>query len=155
MSSEEVSRPMVAFALSLVGGMISLIVGVWFFVLGLAIHPKYGAFIMQLGGYKIYQYQALGVGLWFLVAAVFVIVGSIMIDIRPEKHRKWGIITLVFSILGGGGVLGIIGGALAITWKPTPTPTPITSITRICPKCGHLLKEDAKFCPYCGNKLIA
>lgn len=93
--------------------------------------------------------------LWIIVAAIVVIVGSYMIHAHPERHRGWGIIILVFSILGGGGILGIIGGALAIAWKPTPTPAPITAITRICPKCGRVLKEDVRFCPYCGNELIS
>lgn len=92
--------------------------------------------------------------LWILVAAIVVIVGSYMIYAHPEKHREWGIIILVFSTLGGGAVLGTIGGAFSIAWKPAPTPKPITEITRICPKCGHVLKEDFKFCPHCGNELV-
>ncbi|MBK5134158.1 zinc-ribbon domain-containing protein, partial [Candidatus Bathyarchaeota archaeon] len=26
-------------------------------------------------------------------------------------------------------------------------------ITRVCPKCGQVLNEEAKFCPRCGKAL--
>ena len=28
-----------------------------------------------------------------------------------------------------------------------------TDITKVCPYCGRLFKEDPNFCPYCGEKL--
>jgi hypothetical protein len=54
-------------------------------------------------------------------------IGALMLNTRPTEHTAWGIIILVFSaisILGMGGflvgaILGIVGGALAISWKPT------------------------------------
>lgn len=27
------------------------------------------------------------------------------------------------------------------------------ALERRCPNCGNILKEDYKYCPYCGNKL--
>jgi hypothetical protein len=49
-----------------------------------------------------------------------------MLHIKPAKKKVWGILILVFSIpsvITGGGfiigfILGIIGGALAISGKP-------------------------------------
>jgi hypothetical protein len=50
---------------------------------------------------------------------------------KPQEHTTWGIVIAVFSVIsifggamGGFGiglVLGLIGGVLAITWKPTET----------------------------------
>jgi hypothetical protein len=49
-----------------------------------------------------------------------------MLRSRPESRKVWGIVTMVFSVpsvVTGGGfiigfMLGIIGGALAFSWKP-------------------------------------
>jgi len=99
---------------------------------------------------------------------ILVLVGAVMLYVNPEKSKTWGVIVLVFSIislffaLGGfivGMILGIIGGALGIAWKPSPplapavTPAAAQPITRVCPQCGRVLKEDVKFCPHCGKAL--
>ena len=50
-----------------------------------------------------------------------------MIYNQPAKATAWGALILAFSILslfgmGGfyfGAILGVVGGALAITWKPS------------------------------------
>jgi hypothetical protein len=91
-----------------------------------------------------------------------------MLYVNSEKSKTWGVIVLVFSIislffgLGGfivGMILGIIGGALGIVWKPSapsaPAVTPVATqpITRVCPQCGRVLSEDVKFCPHCGKAL--
>jgi hypothetical protein len=49
-----------------------------------------------------------------------------MLNARPQEHTAWGIIVLIFSIvsfigMGGfliGAILGIAGGALALSLKP-------------------------------------
>lgn len=63
---------------------------------------------------------------WFgLIAGIVVLVGAAMLYARPAQSRGWGLAILVASalnlFLGMGGLLasllGIIGGALAITTK--------------------------------------
>lgn len=69
-----------------------------------------------------------GLMLVSLVSGVLVIVGAAMISIHPSQSSMWGIVVLVFSIIsfvgmGGfviGAVLGIVGGVLALTWRPKP-----------------------------------
>jgi len=145
----ETQKPVAAFVLSLIGGIISLIASLVIFWIALvysSIPPWYR------GGMDVIFAVFGG---WLLVAAIVVIVGSITIYQHPEKCKNWGIIILVFSILGGGGILGIIGGVLAIVWKPTliPPPTVTPAIMRICPQCGRVLTHEVKFCPYCGKEL--
>jgi len=63
-----------------------------------------------------------------LVFGIIVIISALMLNRRPHEHTTWGILILVFSVLsafgsmmGGfsiGVLLGLIGGILAITWKP-------------------------------------
>lgn len=58
-----------------------------------------------------------------LICGIIVLVGALMINVRRNEQTTWGIIILVFSIasfigMGGyfiGAILGIIGGAIALT----------------------------------------
>ncbi|DAC72926.1 MAG TPA: hypothetical protein DSN98_02895 [Thermoplasmata archaeon] len=60
-----------------------------------------------------------------LIFGVLVLLGAILLRIRPAHKKAWGIMILVFSIpsiVTGGGfiigfILGIIGGALALSRK--------------------------------------
>jgi len=67
-----------------------------------------------------------GLSLLGLISGILVIVGAIMLNTRPAEHTTWGTVILVFSIIsllgmGGffiGAILGIVGGALALAWRP-------------------------------------
>ncbi|MFB3889726.1 MAG: zinc ribbon domain-containing protein [Candidatus Bathyarchaeia archaeon] len=77
---------------------------------------------------------------WIIVSSILVLVGGARINSHPESHIRWGIVILLFSIIGLGltvlfvplwtgflgipiTVLGIVGGILALAFKPS-TPTP-------------------------------
>lgn len=72
-----------------------------------------------------------------LTCGVLVLLGAIMLRSRPVNRKAWGIMTVVFSIpsvVTGGGfiigfILGIIGGVLAISWKPELQATKPAAIT--------------------------
>ena len=80
----------------------------------------------MMGGYGFPYGFMWGFSLVALVAGLIVIVGGIMLQTRPEEHMLWGILVLIFSIvsfvgMGGfmiGALLGIAGGALALSWRP-------------------------------------
>jgi len=64
-----------------------------------------------------------------LASGALVILGAVMLYNRPFEKDLWGAVIIAFSILGilggmGGFmiglVLGIVGGALALAWHPTP-----------------------------------
>ena len=65
-------------------------------------------------------------GIFGLVSGVIVLVSSVMLLTGPSQTRTWSVLILVFSVLsffgmGGfivGAVLGIVGGALVLKWKP-------------------------------------
>ena len=131
-------KPQVAFILSLIGGILMLLVGgvfsTWFMFGGLGMRGMMDGFGDMMGGFQ-GMMGSLGIPFGFmsgfflvgLVSGVLVMIGALMLNTRPTEHTAWGIIILVFSaisILGMGGfligaILGIIGGALAISWKPT------------------------------------
>ncbi|MGD0330392.1 MAG: DUF6114 domain-containing protein [Nitrososphaeria archaeon] len=107
-------------------------------------------------------------GLWGVVCGIIMIVGGTMMNGHPDQHNMWGTIVLVFPILSlaGGGliigfILGLIGGALSIAWRPQMveppqrfTPTQTTNL-RICTNCGNAVETNARFCPSCCKELHA
>ena len=65
-------------------------------------------------------------GIFGLVTGAIVLVSSVMLLTSSGDRRTWSVLILVFSMLsfvgmGGfvvGAVLGIVGGALVLRWKP-------------------------------------
>jgi hypothetical protein len=61
-----------------------------------------------------------------LTCGALILFGAIMLRIKPENKKAWGILITMFSIpsvITGGGfivgfILGIIGGVKAFRWKP-------------------------------------
>ncbi|MEM2270923.1 MAG: DUF6114 domain-containing protein, partial [Nitrososphaerota archaeon] len=64
-----------------------------------------------------------------LISGVVVLTASVMLQSRPAQAQTWGLLMLVFSVIGLlgmggfviGSVLGIIAGVLALTWRPSPS----------------------------------
>ncbi len=61
-----------------------------------------------------------------LISGLLVIISAIMLSNNPSRHLTWATLILVFSIIslfgmGGffvGALLGIIGGAFGLAWRP-------------------------------------
>lgn len=143
----EVQKPSAAFVLSLIGGIFILLgggamamFGSWIGKYGYGMMGGYGGWGGMMGyGYPGYGYgygmmNELGygfgiIGILGLIFGAVVIISAFMLNSKPEQHSTWGTMIVVFSVLsifgsamGGFGVgliLGLIGGILGITWKPT------------------------------------
>ena len=120
-------KPTAAMVLSLIGGI--------FVILG-------GAFIAFVGSLvSSFGYLANGgtnggtgvtiVGVVGVIMGMIMVVGGFMMYSKPSSAKMWGIIVLILSILswftavGGlviGFILGLIGGILAIMFKPSAAP---------------------------------
>jgi hypothetical protein len=100
----------------------------------------YGGYGGMMNGYGYYgMMRGLGIGFGFIggltvAFGIIVIVSALMLHGRPNQHTTWGILIIIFSAfstfgmmtgLGIGLILGIIGGILAIVWKP-----PLNAITK-------------------------
>jgi hypothetical protein len=111
-------KPTKAFTLSLIAGILILsnttLLGVatrWF----PGIIPTIPGTVNDTT--VLYRLTAVG-----LIFGVLVLLGAIMLHIKPVNRKAWGIVVAVFSIssvITGGGfiigfILGIIGGALAL-----------------------------------------
>jgi hypothetical protein len=112
-------KPTTAFVLSLIGGICVLAVGFASIVFGVR---AYFAYLGGLGD----AIPLFGVGILAASFGILMMFGGIRLNSRPQEHRKWGVVVLVFSILSwfvGAGefigfILGILGGVLGIEWKP-------------------------------------
>jgi hypothetical protein len=120
------------FVLSLVGGIL--------IIFGSALTPlMFGNFHSRVcgqgggmmcgmtGGMMSWWGSPAFMGGWFfsipLISGILVVLAAIMLNIRPQETTTWGIVVLIFSIIGFtgmslsilGGILGIIGGAIALS----------------------------------------
>ncbi len=125
MSSE--NRPTVAVILSLIGGILMLLSGAIFSIFGSTGFGMMGGYRGMMGSFGFPFSLMVGFSLIGLMSGILVIIGAVMLDTRPSDHTAWGIIVFVFSmvsLLGMGGffvgaILGIIGGAFALSWRPS------------------------------------
>lgn len=127
-------KPTTAYTLSLIGGLIIIVGGLFsFFCYGNS-GVLYG---MMSGTYSYMSGFWLALPLLSIASGVIVTIGAIMLNSRPRERMTWGIIVLAFAVasfvgMGGfliGALLSIIGGALAINWKP-PVETPTNESTQ-------------------------
>ena len=113
-----------AFALSLVSGILiifgSILMGLLFSNIQTWMDGMMGGGMM--GG----MIGTMMAGWFFaipLIAGILVIIGGVMMNIRPQETTLWGIVVLIFSVIGftgmglsiAGAIIGIIGGAMAIS----------------------------------------
>ena len=149
-------RPLTAFVLSLLGSMF-IIVGtvVGFVLFSSSPFPPTTDLTAILASVSV----ALG---------ILMLIMTMLLYLRPELHVAWGVtilvfasasITSVFSGYGGlglgvvGMVLGIVGGAIAIAWRPgmgIPGMGAHTGAYRVCLTCGRMAPFGYAFCPFCG-----
>ena len=101
-------------------------------------------------------FHVLGIGF-----GAVVLFGAFMLNSRPLQHATWGALVLIFAALspfgamGGfmiGMLAGLVGGAWAIAWKPSPAWPSVPAKVRFCPECGRSISLDARFCSYCGHE---
>ena len=132
------SKPVAAFALSLVAGVFILLgsVVMSMFALGVPGIMMGGTEGMQVGTGMTGSMMGGMMVPWMLgsvpvlaafgiASGIMVILGSVMLYTRSAENQLWGAIILAFSVvsilgsMGGllvGLVLGMLGGILALTW---------------------------------------
>lgn len=132
----EKERPTTAFILSLIGGIFILLGGGMISMIG---SYGFGGMMRGFSGYGGMMSPGFGMmggsgngfgflGIVGLIFGLIVIISAFMLNSKPEQHSTWGTLIVLFSVLsifgsamGGFGIgliLGLIGGVLAVTWKP-------------------------------------
>jgi len=129
-------KPVAPFILSLLGGILILLgafmMSMFAFVTGNMMGMT-GMMSGTMGGFSGVMAIMMGYSFAFtivgLISGGLVILGAVMLYSRPFEKDLWGAVVIAFSILGMLGgmggfmvglVLGIVGGALALVWNPTP-----------------------------------
>ena len=113
-------QPTVAFVLSLLAGLWMLAAG------GMMGGFGWGG---MMGGWMGDRVGIRGFGVWWpwfgIFAGIVVLVSAVMLYVKPEQRRSWGVVILVASALNFllgmmgflAGTLGVIGGVLALSTK--------------------------------------
>jgi RNA polymerase subunit RPABC4/transcription elongation factor Spt4 len=155
------AKPTAAYILSLLGSIIGIAASLFFIVLALTL-TQGSPYDFVSNGYYIF----FGLGIWCLATCVVIIYAATKLNAHPTEHSKWGAVILVFSIIGVGGLFGLIGGILALaytpqfavpsqqTLKPQFVPQQNLSpqlVTHVCSQCGQVTEANARFCPNCGS----
>ncbi len=119
--------PAAGFALLLIAGILELLVGIPMIFLG-TMFSFAASYASHIAGAVVGICFA-----WFLIMGILIILAAIWVHSGdPKKVHNGGILGLIASILGIGPffltlILGVIGGALALSWKPpqrAPIPPP-------------------------------
>ena len=135
-STQSNARPVTAYILSLIGGLIILLSGILASISYIAGNASLGWFGGMMGGVTSWQGMMGTFGLPYsymiafslisLVSGAIVTIGALMLNSRPMDHTAWGTVILAFSVIsfvgmGGfiiGAILGLAGGAYALSWRP-------------------------------------
>ena len=141
--------PGTAFGLSLAGGVLIFIAG-----LILAALASFAAAVTGNSG-------ILALGWLGSICGILIIALAVAFHSRPTFAKIGGALVIVFAIVsipftfGGfviGFILAIIGGILAIIWKPAPPPVPAPVPVHVAPQTHTIEREVVKVrCRYCGN----
>lgn len=125
--------------ISLVGGLIVLVfslVNLVYFGSGASTSGGFGSYMRGamdgyhnfMGSYASSTGFFTAVSVVSLVCGVIVVFSALVLRVHPQEHLMWGIVIVVFSAIsfvgmGGyfvGAAFGILGGTLALTYRPIP-----------------------------------
>ena len=98
-------KPTAAFVLSLIGGILWLL---------------FGLAVAAIGGLVTWFIGGIGAifGVYFIIMGLIVTIGAVMMYNTPSSAHTWGIVILILSIISAN-IFGLIGGILALIWKPS------------------------------------
>ena len=132
MTQQTTARPRTASILAIVAGSLMVAAAVILLIVGTYVIPNLNATMFpstqNLPTANVPHFVGSilqGIGLFGLISGVIVLVSGAMLGTNPNQRTLWGTLILVFSVLsifgtGGfivGAILGIVGGAKALTWK--------------------------------------
>ncbi len=149
---ERYERPSAAAALSILGGAFVVVSGGVIAATGLGAQSL--AFGADTGAF-------VAIGIIEVILGLLIVFFGVFVYASVRWHIGGGTVIVVLSAfalagLGGsllGGVLGVIGGVLAIVYTP-PEDRPAAARSlprRVCLHCGWMRDADARACPHCGH----
>jgi hypothetical protein len=170
MSNQVQNKPTAAYVLSLLGGIIGILLAIYYLYIWLNYYNLYSEYSSYYGdlGLGLFGFSGtvlLGIGIWTLIASLLIIVFAGKLNSNPMGHSKWGALILVFSILDAlsllGALLAFIGGILALVYKPIPISgqpmyqqpygQPQTYTSPPPPAYAQSQQPITRICPQCGR----
>lgn len=136
MNSENTeSRSSTAFALSLAAGILILFGSLFPLLLFAGFHgnPMNWMHGMGDGGMMRFGYSSWLMGGWYFyipaISGIIVLIGAVMLNKNSKNIQPWAILVIIFSVIGLlgmgfsilGGILGIIGGGIALSKRNNKT----------------------------------
>jgi hypothetical protein len=125
-----VEKPTVAFVLSLIGGILILVSGVVLIILSSFLSGRVGKIMLTESSYITLAGIAYPIAGLKIVLGILVMIGAVVLLKSASQRMAWSLIILIFSIIAMivsifppgpmgllGAILGILGGALALSWK--------------------------------------
>ncbi|HVH14961.1 MAG TPA: DUF6114 domain-containing protein [Candidatus Angelobacter sp.] len=136
-SRTSVEYPNISSILALVGGAMIVLVDIFLLVVSIVVlpHLNYTNFNSPRGYTGTPGALAAGfvgaTSVFGLICGIIVTMSAVLLRLKPSQRQTWGILVLVFSILGFfgfggfivGSILGIVGGIMTLRWKPPPPTT--------------------------------
>ena len=117
-------KPTAAFVLSLIGGIFILLGGAF-----IAAVAGILSGLFAMAGFGDFGLGLTMVGVLGILIGLIIIVGGVMMYMKPQQHVVWGVLVLIlalvsipFSVAGGfviGFILALIGGILGLVFKPS------------------------------------
>ena len=134
-SRTTVEYPNIPSILALIGGALIILFDIFLLTISIVIlpHLNYTNFTTPRGYTGSPGSLAAGfvgaIAVFGLICGIIVTMSAVLLRLKPNQRQTWGILVLVFSILGFfgfggfivGSVLGIVGGIMTLRWKPLPT----------------------------------
>src|SRR5207245_10509395 len=158
-------KPTAAMVLSLIGGLFVIFGGAALAFAGSII----GSF--NVTGAASASNTVLALGIVGVIMGIIMVVGGFMMYSKPTSAKMWGVIVLILAIIswvtaiGGffiGFLLGLIGGILVLTFKPSMAPgampppmmsssmpigsAPIGPVVMIVKNCDVIRSLGARLC---------
>ena len=124
-------RPVSAFVLSLLAGVLISVGGVVLVMLSAFLSARIGKIMIGETSYITLAGIAYPLAGLQIILGILVMIASIILFVSAAQRVAWSIIVLVVSILAlilnifppgpiglVGAIMGILGGALALSWRP-------------------------------------
>lgn len=124
-------KPFPAFIISLIGGIFILLSSIYMYIFFMPFivaehYPSLSPFEGMMWGAMGIWAWGIYMGIVGIVCGIIIIVSALKLYNEPEKTQLWGTLVIIFSVIsllsmGGfliGFLLGLIGGILAVVWKP-------------------------------------
>lgn len=101
MSTQVQNKPTAAYILALISGILGVLTALGIIVSGILTYTTFSEWTNYYNGYYYSDYYSsglfgwswtmlIGVGIWFLIASMLVIVFARKLNSNPLEHTKWG-----------------------------------------------------------------